>query len=80
MKNIKITEVIVILLVLTVCVCAAVLVAVVGMVTKGSVTVTPEQMQVRLKMIDLLFIMVGIVGTSLGAIIQAKFGSKENTP
>jgi H+/Cl- antiporter ClcA len=80
MKNIKISDVIVILLIIVLCVSAAVLIAVFGMV-KGGTTVTPEQAQVRMKVIDLLFIMIGIVGTSLGAIIQAKYGtSKEVKP
>jgi len=74
MKNIKITDVVIILIIITGSVCGAVLIAVFGMI-KGGVTITPEQAAVRMKMLDLLFIMVGIVGTSLGAIIQAKYGS-----
>ncbi len=59
----------VLLTIITISVCLTILTAIAGIALKAPVNPSPEAVQIRLKLIDLLFILVGIVSTSIGALI-----------
>ena len=59
----------ILLIIITVSVCLIVAAAVGGILIKAPVNPSPESVQVRLKLIDLIFMLVTILSTSIGALI-----------
>jgi hypothetical protein len=58
-----------ILLILTVSVCSAILISVVGIVIKGSATPSPESVEIRKQLINMMNIIIGGIISSLGTIL-----------